>query len=208
MLVSLLFLFTYFSPRQKRCPRAKTKVFNILFLFSNTKVQVAIENNPINPVFGFICEGDSDKSHQLLLRDGRVNKPLAEVCSSRPIRIGFNNFQDVFYVYENDTVHEYPYTWTLGKGPSDYEILKPFFHSQRLIPTWLYCDQDWGFINKSTGLPSGGTLALVSTHLLCLSYAINNNVGCKQRSRSWNSILWLLLWSISGGRLFPCILLW
>ena len=75
--------------------------------------------------FQYFCQGESHSS-KLLLRQGHVNKPMADVCTaSREVRIAFG--QDL---------HGY------GR---DGEILRSFLDNHNLVPIRL--DTDSGILN-------------------------------------------------------------
>ena len=89
-------------------------------------------------IFQYFCQGESH-SRKLLLSQGNVNKPVADVCTtSREVRIAFKQNPPYFEVdtYTNTMVEsEYPDNYYHGHG-RDYEILSPFLRSHNLIPRW------------------------------------------------------------------------
>ena len=144
-------------------------------------------------IFNFTCQGESDKSTKLMLKHGKVNRPLAAVCSNttRGIRMAFNNRIDmdlynlynesymVAYNMHNDyisynesysTIYNmvawnmiYDYNWPGGVYP--YEILSSFFTLHNLSPTWQDVNGTSGWFNNKTGLWNGA-VALVSSTML------------------------------------------
>ena len=105
-------------------------------------------------IFQYFCQGESHPS-KLLLRKGKVNKAVTDVCKQREVRIAPS-----FWV-DNETNIMTPWTnsdpWT---GILFEEILSPFFTSNNLNPTWYY-DETVETVDEDTGLWTG-RIGLVS----------------------------------------------
>ena len=101
--------------------------------------------------FQYFCQGESHSS-KLLLRQGNVNKQVADVCKPRPkeIRIAFN--QDWGIWVENDKMVLQDTDQDCLTGFCYYEILSTFFTSHNLNPTWHDADGSFNFYDEDTGL--------------------------------------------------------
>ena len=111
-------------------------------------------------VFQYYCQGESHSS-RLLLRQGNVNKQVADVCNSRKVRVAYNQDPGVFEVNtKTNTLVEY--YRQLGPGLANLpEIMSSFLHSHNLIPTWHHANGAWGSFDEDTGRWTG-IIGLVS----------------------------------------------
>ena len=86
-----------------------------------------------------------------------------DVCKvADTVTIAYNNlFSSAvwFRVYqENQTmeeIHVRPVKDLYTYIPRDWEIVKSFLDLYSLIPTWKYCYQTWGVLDKETGTWTG-----------------------------------------------------
>ena len=145
-------------------------------IINNTQVQVDVKKDtPINlrtTIFHFTCHGGSENQQsKLFLRQGQVNRQMAELCTEKNIRVAYN--QQPFKkdpgwfeldVENNNKMVEFP---GIGKA-QPYQILTTFLKSQKLTPTWIDCNSVWANFDDETGLWSG-ILGQVSR--LCLAFS-------------------------------------
>ena len=117
----------------------------------------------LRTIFQFTCQGESDKSSKLLLREVQVNRPVTEVCRDSVVRMAFNQNKGVFEidVENNNTMVSYPVVDTLKNGAYANDILSSFFTSHHLTPTWQDANGTFGWFDEETGLWTGA-VGLVS----------------------------------------------
>ena len=121
-------------------------------------------------IFQFTCYGEFDKPRKLLLRQGQVNRPVAEVCKDRVVRTAFNQDGNAFQLNVEKSTHptlggasnHYAMFTTavfyhLKYGAFPYDILSSFYTFYHLTPTWIDAHQSWGWFNPETGLWTGAT---------------------------------------------------
>ena len=134
---------------------------------NTTQVTVGVEEEKsLNTIFHFQCPGNSSYPHKLLLTaDGRVSRPMKEVCAEkRVVRLAYHQIPTIFEVdNETNTMIEYPISKKSEYNfPVDYayewEKMSSFFQSYNLAPVFyeLYNDDDdWGGFDADTGLWTG-----------------------------------------------------
>ena len=72
--------------------------------------------------------------------------------------------KEVFFkLSENKTMVKYPWNWNYGWGVPAHQILETFFDKYNLTPSWTDCEQDWGGLNKTTGLWTGAVGEVIVT---------------------------------------------
>ena len=115
-------------------------------------------------IFYFTCQGESDKSSKLLIKQGQIDRPMAEVCKKRVIRMAYINRSGSFHldVANNNTMVTTP-GWV---GFAEYSrILSSFFISHGLTPTWQNANGDRGRFIEETGMWTGVKAMVRSTCL-------------------------------------------
>ena len=130
------------DPAMVRC-QLHTPYHTIPFLLGTGGYQegwlTSLQRNNLS----IFCQGESQPS-KLLLRQGNVNQQVADVCTSREVRVAHipHKALSIKVNTETNTLDEYPLT---GPGRSDahengipypYEILSTFLSSHNLNPTW------------------------------------------------------------------------
>ena len=134
-------------------------------------------------LFYVMCPGENERYHKLMIfHDGTVNRNLKykDVCpvaelESEPeyhnINIAYNNYPGWFHVDDTNTMEEYPLSKTLKISKNhiqisfSWEILKLFFNHFNIIPSWINCNQTWGWIDEDTGKWTGAVGKVIITNL-------------------------------------------
>ena len=109
-------------------------------------------------IFTFTCQGEADSQpSKLLLRDGKVNRPVG--C--QPIvRMAYNN-DEGFFKLDNITGNmvEYRQIWGLERTspnkPYTYEVLASFFSMYNMKAIWHDNNYTWGWRDDDSGLWTG-----------------------------------------------------
>ena len=102
-------------------------------------------------IFQLTCYGESDtQSSKMILRQGQVDRTVANVCKERVIRVAYNLMPPFIYIHEN-TMLEFPRT---AEAPPN-EILSSFFKYNKLTPLFIDCNFDWVSIDEKTGMWQG-----------------------------------------------------
>ena len=110
--------------------------------------------------FTLQCPNLDNQLSLSLLHDATVTGDIHyyDVCKvADSVTIAYNNFnfdfQKIFAVsHETKTMVEYP-----GKVQGfsfiafDWEIIKAFLDHHSLTPTWIHCNQVWGWLDEETG---------------------------------------------------------
>ena len=140
--------------------------------------------------FDFFCQGESDKPKELDLHvlDGRVNREnlqVKDVCPWVPVKVAYNNWPGMFYLY-NYGKHGwhpafFPVKYSILFGSAyPAEIILSFFDNinknsrsgSRLINidniktkhiTWIDAKGDWGRLDTETGLWTGAVAKVSKT---------------------------------------------
>ena len=101
-----------------------------------------------NMIFDFTCEGNwIVKSSKLLLRRGKPNKPIYEVCPETLINIAFNQYSGTFeldYATHTDMIR---YTTEPGIY-YDYELIDLLLQNYNLTPFWIDNNGTWGWFDE------------------------------------------------------------
>ena len=118
--------------------------------------------------FQYFCQGESHSS-KLVLRQGKVNKQVADVCTNpRKVRVGFSQIPGWFDVdIATNTAVKYPYYHRGYFEPEHNEMLTPFLHSHNLIATWI--DTHGAMESRDDTGEWDGVVELVSATFFCLS---------------------------------------
>ena len=99
----------------------------------------------------------------MLFKNGTINGDLnyKDVCKEEhDIRIAYNSQPGFFEVDKiTNTMVEYPHWLMMVLGFSElsygYEILKSFFANYNIKPTWINCNDTWGWFDYETGQWTG-----------------------------------------------------
>ena len=116
-------------------------------------------------IFQYFCQGESHSS-KLMIRQGNVNKHVADVCKHRPrqVRVAFDKGKHINVDADTNTMvlRTKDKSWT---GIRHDEILSSFLLSHNLIPTWLDVNGARETFDEDTGLWTGmiGLVSLVKT---------------------------------------------
>ena len=88
----------------------------------------------------------------------------AAVQKKHEITIAYNNRPGWFHVFnDTNTMKEFALWWTLEearqhpKVSNDWEILKIFFDNNNIEPTWIFCNNVWGWFDEDEGKWTGAT---------------------------------------------------
>ena len=113
--------------------------------------------------FTFTCQGESDNSTKLLMRKGKVNKPVKDICQNVPVKVAYyqgmhwfmvDNGAMVGYVWirVGSKLYWYHESLSIHYGRAyPHEMLSTFFLAHNLSPTFLDASQDWGWADGSNG---------------------------------------------------------
>ena len=94
--------------------------------------QPAKKQKSLNTIFYFYCPGNSTHSHKLLLTAaGRVNRPMAEVCGKRLVRLAY---------HEGSLLKSQK---KMGDIFSQADILFTFFKRYNLSPLFYDLNNTW-----------------------------------------------------------------
>ena len=104
-------------------------------------------------------------SHErlLLLKNGTVKRNLGfnEVCKEKHVSVAYNTnwafgVNKTTGKMERMTPDLKPREVKINKRVAwEYEIQEAFFQSNYIKPHWIYCNQDWGTLNQTSGQWSG-----------------------------------------------------
>ena len=129
------------------------------------------QNSRIGIIFYLVCPGQNVKPLRLIMtKDGSEGRHLKyqDYCpltieapdesKKHEITVAFNNVPLSFHVFnDTNTMKEFSLWWTLSESrqhphvPLDWEILKVFFDTNNIEPTWIDCNYVWGLLDEQTG---------------------------------------------------------
>ena len=158
--------------RHHMSPAVVSTQFKHSYVYNFTQITVGVKKDKSpNTIFHFQCQGNSSNSHKLLLTaDGRVNRPMKEVCAEkREVRIAYNQYPGIFevdnvtntmveYSLSDKSSHDWAYEW---------EILSSFLQTYNLSPVFYWCNDTWGWFDEDTGLWNGA-VAMVNIQFVCI----------------------------------------
>ena len=104
--------------------------------------------------FQFKCSGDSvnQLNNKLVLKHGRVNRPIEDVFKEKIVMVAYNDEPCIFEI-NNDTMVTYPWGERDAKGQIyDHAILSAFLD---LRPMWQDNNYTWGWFDEDTGKWTG-----------------------------------------------------
>ena len=124
-------------------------------------------------IFQYFCQGESHSS-KLMIRQGNVNKQVADVCKHRPrqVRVAYDQMVKVNTYHANTMVKRT--SEEFWNGYIHEEILSSFLLSHNLIPTWHGVHGSSSFFDEDTGLWTGviGLVSLVKKRKRCLMHFV------------------------------------
>ena len=116
-------------------------------------------------MFDLVCPGNAmSVSHHkrlLLLKSSTVNRNLSvgDVCTDKYVFVAYNNRPPTTFEVSSITgkMVRFPVKPVLRyeSVAKEWEIQAAFFESNNIIPNWIYANQTWGTLNKTTGQWSG-----------------------------------------------------
>ena len=98
------------------------------------------------------------KPTQLLMKNGKVNRAVADVCKGGQVRIAWNEIPGWLDVdMENNKMVEFVYDGSQHTNHLTFpqEILSSFLISNQLSPTFMWTWQNWGGFDYYRGKWSG-----------------------------------------------------